>query len=38
MAVNLTPKQGNRIQEAIFGARAMPDAYYWPSAGEREAK
>lgn len=25
-----------RVGQAIFGARAMPDAYYWPSAGEGE--
>lgn len=27
-----------RVGQAIFGARAMPDAYYWPSAGEGETK
>lgn len=26
-----------RVGQAIFGARATPDAYYWPSAGEGEA-
>ncbi|OJZ06122.1 MAG: YggS family pyridoxal phosphate enzyme [Thiobacillus sp. 63-78] len=25
-----------RVGQAIFGARATPDAYYWPSAGEGE--
>ena len=25
-----------RVGQAIFGARAMPDAYYWPSAREGE--
>jgi uncharacterized pyridoxal phosphate-containing UPF0001 family protein len=24
-----------RIGQAIFGARAMPDAYYWPTADAR---
>ena len=26
-----------RVGQAIFGARALPDAHYWPSAGEGEA-
>jgi len=26
-----------RVGQAIFGARATPDAYYWPSAGAGEA-
>jgi PLP dependent protein len=25
-----------RVGQAIFGARATPDAYYWPLARERE--
>ena len=25
-----------RVGQAIFGARALPDAHYWPSAGEGE--
>lgn len=24
-----------RVGQAIFGARAMPDAYYWPTADAR---
>ncbi len=23
-----------RVGQAIFGARATPDSFYWPSAGE----
>lgn len=26
-----------RVGQAIFGRRTMPDAYYWPSAGQGEA-
>jgi len=27
-----------RVGQAIFGARPMPDSYYWPSAGADDAK
>ena len=27
-----------RVGQAIFGARPMPDSYYWPSASEVDAK
>jgi len=27
-----------RVGQAIFGARPMPDSYYWPSASEGDAK
>ena len=27
-----------RVGQAIFGARPMPDSYYWPSAEGSEAK